>query len=282
MHGWLIYDDIGAKRNAWFIRELCHSAEKRGVHLEFINTTTLSFGVKEGRKTVLMDGKSVKLPDFVIVRTIFPLLNHFFEECGVRVYNSFSVSDVCNDKRKTHLYFSDAGIPMADTWFYNRQNGITDCFEYPGVLKSADGHGGSEVFPVYSLEDARRAGNQFDLKEFLLQKMVTPGKDVRVYLLAGEVLFAALRSSDRDVRSNFSLGGKVCAYTPCDEMMRIIDLVNKRLSPFYVGIDFTFDQEGRPLLNEIEDVVGSRMIYELTDLPLHDLYIERLLSDLKE
>ncbi len=280
MHGWLIYDDAGAKRNAWFIRELCSSAEKRGVRLRFINTNTLSFGIKDGQKAVLIDGELTALPDFVIVRTIFPLLNRFFEECGIRVYNSYLVSDICNDKRKTHLFFSDLDIPMADTWFYNRQSEGWGQFEFPGVLKSADGHGGSEVFPVYCLQDIDRAKKQIACRETLLQKMVTPGRDVRVYFLAGEVLFAALRSSDRDLRSNFSLGGKVCKYTPCSEMLRIIDQVNSRLSPFYVGIDFTFDQEGRPLLNEIEDVVGSRMLYELSDFPLHELYMDRLIKDL--
>ena len=39
--------------------------------------------------------------------------------------------------------------------------------------------------------------------------------------------------------------------------------------------------DGRPMLNEIEDVVGARMIYELTDMPLHELYIDRLIHALK-
>ena len=117
--------------------------------------------------------------------------------------------------------------------------------------------------------------------DFLVQQPVTPGKDVRVYMLDGEIIFAALRSCDTDFRSNFSLGGQIAPYVPCDEMRRVAKIVSERLSPFYVGIDFTFDSEGRPLLNEVEDVVGARMLYRLTDLQIHELYAERLVEKLK-
>ena len=50
----------------------------------------------------------------------------------------------------------------------------------------------------------------------------------------------------------------------------------------YAGIDFMFSG-GKPVFNEIEDVVGARMLYSLTDIDIadrHAAYILHLLRQL--
>jgi glutathione synthase/RimK-type ligase-like ATP-grasp enzyme len=281
MIGWLIYDSVGHRRNNWFIEQLCFSAKKRGIDLRFVPASRLRVGVIGGKKTVFFDNNPCDFPDFVICRTIFPLLSEFFESAGVAVFNSSRVSRICNDKRATHLFFADSDIPMADSFFCNRLFSEKAPTDFPSILKSVDGHGGKEVFWLSKEKDYENQIANLEGGDFLLQKPLTPGRDVRVYLLDGEIIFAALRSCDTDFRSNYSLGGSITPYTPCDEMRRITALVNQKLSPFYVGVDFIFDTEGRPVLNEVEDVVGARMIYELTDIKLHELYVEKLYYKLK-
>ncbi len=281
MRGWLVYNAKGIKRNEWFASALCDSASKFGLDLELVLVKDLRFGVSEGKKSVKLRGNTVSLPDFVICRTILPLLSEFFEALGVPVFNSAEVSRICNDKRRTHLVFSDMGIDMADTIFFEKQTFDPSSLGYPAVLKSNDGHGGKQVFWANNEKDAEMRLQNGLGTAFLAQRPVMPGKDVRVYLLDGEVIFAALRSCETDFRSNYSLGGNVACYTPSAEMLSVVSKVQNRLSPFYVGIDFTFNEEGQPLLNEIEDVVGARMIYELTDLSMHDLYLDRLSKKLK-
>ena len=55
--------------------------------------------------------------------------------------------------------------------------------------------------------------------------------------------------------------------------MDIIRRILPELLPDFVGIDFVFGREG-VYLNEIEDVVGTRMLYELTDLDPARMYME--------
>jgi len=58
------------------------------------------------------------------------------------------------------------------------------------------------------------------------------------------------------------LGGSVTSYQ-CDK--EIIDYVNQVVQVFdfgMVGIDFILDENNHWLLNEIEDVVGARMLYQ--------------------
>ena len=89
------------------------------------------------------------------------------------------------------------------------------------------------------------------------------GRDKRVYLLGGKVLACVERHSQRDFRSNFSLGGSAEPADVSDAELRAVRLINGELKPDFVGVDFIY-KDGVPLLNEVEDIVGTRMLYELT------------------
>ena len=57
-------------------------------------------------------------------------------------------------------------------------------------------------------------------------------------------------------------------------------MVNKVIDIFdfgFVGIDFMFS-DGQMIFNEIEDVVGARMLYHLTDLDVVDIYVAHILK----
>ena len=51
------------------------------------------------------------------------------------------------------------------------------------------------------------------------------------------------------------------------------------LKPDLVGIDFIFHR-GKTYLNEIEDAVGTRMLYQFTDFDPVDLYMQHILHTL--
>ena len=46
------------------------------------------------------------------------------------------------------------------------------------------------------------------------------------------------------------------------------------------GVDFIF-HHGRPVFNEIEDMVGARMLYALTDDNIVDTYVSYIRRDLE-
>ena len=98
----------------------------------------------------------------------------------------------------------------------------------------------------------------------------TPGQDLRVWLLGGEIYAACLRRSATDFRSNYCLGGSAAVYplTPA-ERAQVSDIAALVQADYY-AIDFVRHQ-GRWVFNELEDTVGARMLYDLTSLdPLAD------------
>ena len=276
MTGWIVYDSKQYERNRWFAAELqkhCLSF----CDAKLIITERLSFGISDNCPSMLYDNIPISVPDFVIMRSIFPLLSEFLETAGVRVFNNSTTARICNDKRLTHLSVLRSGVRMMDTLFFDRdyfsENDLS-ALAYPAVVKSSSGHGGKEVFFVNSSDELLTAVSSIHDSRFLIQKPFFPsGQDLRVYVLGGRVIGAALRSSD-SLKSNFSLGGKAIFHTLATHEQSAVSAVISALpfSPDFIGIDFLYG--GSDLIfNEIEDVVGTRMLYETSDLDPAAMYI---------
>lgn len=262
MKGLLFYDSEGKRRNEWFINRLIECAKERGHDLKL---------VIHPDETDEALGDHI---DFAIVRTICPHLNVKMAHNYIYTFNNYLTSYIANDKWKTYLIAGKLGIPVMDTYTVASAEEAVDALPFPFVLKTVDGHGGSEVFLVNNAEECKQTMSSLTNRSVIAQKMCDePGVDVRVYVMGKEIIAAAKRTSKSDFRSNFSLGGEAELVTPTEDMLWAIDKLREALCFDFVGIDF-IRHMGRWVLNEIEDVVGTRMIYALTDIDAADRYID--------
>ncbi len=274
MLGYLIYRPEDVARNERFIGFFMEAAEKRGVTLELTTTDRLTLGIRDGRPFMLP-----KTPDFAVVRGMLPDLSEHLEACGARVFNSAFVSRVCNDKRKTHAYLASRGIPMLDTAFVSAA-----CprhpFDYPVVVKASAGCGGRQV---YLCRDEReyidRLAAVFPDTAVVQPLCDTPGRDIRAYVLDGEIVQAMLRYSDDDFRSNFGLHGTAKPHELSSEERALIERVIPLFDAALIGVDLIY-HKGKPYINEIEDAVGTRMLYQYTDIGIVDLYMDVIIKKL--
>ena len=268
MKGLLFYDKTGAERNEWFIARLTQAAAKRGCELKLV------IAPDDVEDALTSDF------DFAIVRTICPSLNERLENLNIPTFNNAKTSYIANDKWQTYLFAKSLDMCVMDTVLIDDAVKNTPLLPYPCVIKSRDGHGGTEVFKVENLnEQLAVIGGLFE-KSLIAQSMCSePGIDMRVYALGGKILAAAKRSSRSDFRSNFSLGGSAEIVIPNDTVLAIVKLVTRELDCDLVGIDF-IRHNGEWVLNEIEDVVGTRMLYSLTDIDAADMYIEYIINKL--
>ena len=268
MRGLLFYDKIGEARNKWFIARLIESARERGCDLDLVIT--------DGAERV----KEIcaPLPDFAIVRTISPELTHALESLCIPVFNNYATSRVANDKWQTYLLARELGITVMPTEL------ICDelCPTLPRVIKTVDGHGGSEVFLAKSAEEYTETLTRLGGKRAIAQELCDePGVDMRVYVLGDNILAPVKRTSESDFRSNFSLGGSVQLGEVTDGILDTVKKLKNALGFDFVGIDF-IRHGGEWVLNEIEDVVGTRMLYSLTDIDAADAYVDYIISRVKE
>ncbi len=217
-------------------------------------------------------------PGLVLNRTRDARLARYLEEKGVRVSNPSLVSFLGNDKWRMYCFAKRLGLPVMETF---PVNGVKpeELPDFPLILKSRSGHGGKEVFLVRNrgelekkLSDRELSGNRFILQ----RPSDTPGRDVRVYILGGRITAAVLRTNEKDFRSNYSLGGKITLYTLSSEEEEVVRRLADALPLDFCGIDLIYN-EGRPVFNELEDMVGSRSLYSLTDRDPASEYVDYIL-----
>jgi RimK family alpha-L-glutamate ligase len=244
LKGYLVYDKDGAVRNAWFISRLIEVCYQLDVELKFVHPEQL---------------ESLSKADFAIVRTNNANNNKILEDKGIRVFNNYFTSKIANDKYETYNFARQLKIPVMPT-FLEEQN------SFPVIIKSVNGHGGTEVYLANTALEQENIKSKLKGKKIIFQKpSSTLGKDVRVYVLGGKILSAVERSSEESFKSNFSLGGKANLTKITGKIKKYVKKIVKNLNCDFVGIDFIFDN-GKPVLNEIEDPVGCRMLYSLTEI----------------
>lgn len=279
MKMWMVYDREGLAKNKDYVTLYETACAPYGIGVEAVYGDCVKKRITGG-----------ETPVFALVRTIDPELNRFFEGCNIPVFNPYLVSQICNDKGKTLAYLKETVFSVPSLSFgctdisyilgQDRESLRTyflECFDYSTheeqerllirraedfVLKAVNGHGGSQVFSFSNERD--RIMREMPDQDFVIQPMVqtgSPGRDLRVYVIGQEIIAAVMRSSMEDFRANYSRGAEVSLYPLAASQKEIVQRVIKKFDFGMAGIDFILDQEDQMILNEIEDVVGARMLY---------------------
>lgn len=282
--GWLVYDRAGAEYNKSYIQMYFEEAEKLDIQIQLVFAEELFVGVTEQKSAVFYKGRKIKKPDFVICRTIYPFLSKMLEKAGVTVFNNAMVAEIANDKAKTYAYLAKEGIPMLDSIFIRRRDAKEAVEKLPNqwVIKSVDGHGGKQVFLKTEQNVAEILENTGQSDLVAQPFLQGPCEDVRVYVLGKEILACVRRRAKDGFKSNFSLGGEVELYNLRKEEEQLVQRIIAKFSFGLVGIDFLIDETGKFVFNEIEDVVGARMLYQLTDINLVERYLSFILQQIEK
>ena len=243
MSGLLIYSRLEAERNAFSVAKY-----KKYLDVSLMLEEEIDFSAPV---------------DFVINRTNNYKIAEEFEKRGIRVFNPSGLTYLANDKQKCYEFMRDNGIDILPI----------DHKTPPLVMKPTDGKGGKNVVFIKEGTPPERNG-------YVYQKPATElGKDLRVWLIGGKIIAAVLRESKTDFRANFCLGGSATPYTLSDEEIALIDKIAGLLEYDYIGIDFLFN-EGKIIFNEIEDSVGARMLYNLTNIDIIEKYCEYIKAEI--
>jgi gamma-F420-2:alpha-L-glutamate ligase len=288
MTGWLIYSKLDIQKNSRYINFYIEEGKLLDIDIRLILIEDLEFGIKDNTWFMNLFDQPITIPDypdFVICRTIYPLLSKQFESMGIRVFNNSVVAEICNDKAKTYQYVAKLEITMVDSSFCRndflkqRLKDMVDIKD-PKVIKAVAGHGGSQVFLLNtdSAKDVEQYSldilEQMDNADAVIQPLTgTKHQDLRVYVIGKQIIAAILRTAKEGFKSNFSLGGEVRKYELSQAEINIVMKIVNHFDFDLVGIDFIIGDQGELIFNEIEDVVGARMLYQCTDINLVQLYL---------
>ena len=295
---YIIYYDEEAKKNSGFIEMLKSECRKYDIALEYISFEKVNL-ISESS----FDNKFKKI-FFVINITREYKLSLRFEKINVKVFHSSKITELGNNKYKTYCclkeYFEKNKNEPQGEWIAHTvlvkaddlNNVLNDYIGKDYVIKSVDGHGGSQVFSLN--DDGTKLGsyrkNRDNAKnniykslqghDCVLQKRIdSDSNDIRVYIVFGKIYAAVLRHGNDGFKSNFSLGGSVEEYFLDEEQKKFIE---KFIEAFgagqlsMAGIDFILTRDGNLIFNELEEMVGSRMLYNCSKHDIVRKYVEQI------
>ncbi len=289
MEAWLIYDRDAAEYNQKYIQFYIDEGAKLKIKVRLILTEELEFGVLDNKWFIKYQNKKIEQPDFAICRVIYPLLSKQLEFMGIRVFNNSFVAEICNDKAKTYQYLAKTGIKMVDSIFVrnsklkehlmNVKENSTDR-KVPSIIKAVNGHGGSQVFLIEE-ENKTQIVKELGSSDAVIQPLTgSRHQDLRVYVIGKKIIAAVLRTAKEGFKANYSLGGEVTLYNLSDDEMEIVNIIIGLFDFGLVGIDFIIGDKGELIFNEIEDVVGARMLYLCSKVNLVELYLRYIVQSI--
>lgn len=295
---YIIYYDEEANKNSGFIEMLKSECRKYDIALEYISFEKVNLMSESS-----FENKFKKI-FFVINRTREYKLSLKFEKINVKVFHSSKITELGNNKYKTYCclkeYFEKNKNEPQGEWIAHTvlvkaddlNNVLNDYIGKDYVIKSVDGHGGSQVFSLN--DDGTKLGsyrkNRDNAKnniykslqghDCVLQKRIdSDSNDIRVYIVFGKIYAAVLRHGNDGFKSNFSLGGSVEEYFLDEEQKKFIE---KFIEAFgagqlsMAGIDFILTRDGNLIFNELEEMVGSRMLYNCSKHDIVRKYVEQI------
>ena len=266
-HGLLVYNKADVDRNSWFISELTGRSRDFGIELSLF-TGDLDSAFSDLLKDI----------DIVLNRSRDIRVNLLCRECGVICMNNEPTVRLGNNKWENYLFCVENDIPVIDTMPVKEGGPLP---EFPFVMKEISGHGGHEVYWIDTIEKYERLLSRPG-KSYIAQRAVSDHtSDLRLYMMGDRIIAGIMRESTIDFRSNYSNGGSIRLFEPDSGVTEIARKVQRLLDCDFIGIDFIPDK-GKWYLNEIEDAVGSRMVYQLTDIDVVSLYLERARRNLNE
>ena len=295
-NAWLIYDREGAERNRDYIEYHHEVGARYDITFNFVYAedvpTALSQIEKSDTEAQHQRGAHV-YPDFAIVRTIDPELNTMLEKNRIPTYNNSKVSRITNHKYHCIEYIKqNTTVPTIPSTLLTGN----DTPRYPDIIRSltdrvgdvikpVSGHGGAGVMRI------QESGiSENEIKEYLLSGGLVlqpfidgPGEDIRVYVIGKRIIGAVRRHAMGDeFRANASLGGHIERYTLSEKEIDYVKQIIQCFDFGMVGIDFIIDNNNQFIFNEIEDVVGARMLYKThPEIDILDNYIRYIITQIK-
>ena len=268
--GWILYTEQECIRNRHYIDLYCKAGDTYGIiMIPGIYQPPKDWDTKA--KYRLKQFIDQAKPAFIINRTRDYLLSKAFEMFGIPVYNHSLVARLGNDKADACRFMQQREIPMMPTSY-----GLQTPKQFPVVVKSAGGHGGSEVFYITDKSKWQdwKHEQYIQGQNYIVQQPASElGRDLRVYIVGNRITASILRTSNQDFRSNYCLGGKEELYKLSEEQKTLVKTVIAPLDIGMAGIDFIF-HHGQMMFNEIEDMAGARGLYELSDYDIARDYVE--------
>lgn len=262
---------------------LKQSADKAGLQLELKTNIELMCDIASG-KTVANEA----LPPFAIFWDKDVRLAKTLEAAGMKLFNSASAIELCDDKSLTHIALMNR-VPQPKTVLIPLtfpRVGYTDCtflekiadyLGFPFVIKQCFGSFGAGVYLAGNMEEAKAALMKTAGGAAIAQQYIASSfaRDIRAYIVSDKVAAAMLRHNESgDFRANVAQGGKADAYTLSEAQAALAVKTAQLLGCTFAGVDLLFGENGEMTVCEVNSNAHFAGISAATGVNIADKIIE--------
>lgn len=262
---------------------LKQSADRAGLQLELKTNIELMCDIASG-KTVANEA----LPPFAIFWDKDVRLAKTLEAAGMKLFNSASAIELCDDKSLTHIALMNR-VPQPKTVLIPLtfpRVGYTDCaflekiadyLGFPLVIKQCFGSFGAGVYLAGNMEEAKAALMKTAGGAAIAQQYIASSfaRDIRAYVVGDKVAAAMLRHNESgDFRANVAQGGKADAYALNEAQAALAVKTAQILGCTFAGVDLLFGENGEMTVCEVNSNAHFAGISAATGVNIADKIIE--------
>lgn len=238
--------------------------------------------------------KEMKKYDFVLYLDKDLYVSEMIEKAGIRLFDNAEAIRLCDDKMLTYISLSNKGIRMPktisaplnyagiDDETFVKQ--VAEDLAFPIVAKDNFGSLGKEVYLIKNYDELVSFEKEHKFSAHLYQQFIesSKGHDFRIIVIGGKVVASMKRSNDNgDFRSNVAQGGHGETVELPSSFVEAAEKAAKILKLDYCGVDLLDDENGNPVLCEVNSNAFLQEIERITGKNIAGVYAKHIVDALK-
>lgn len=213
-----------------------------------------------------------------------------FEAAGAVVLNPSRVIEICGDKLATNAALARAGVPAPRSGVAFNREGVHDLcerFGFPVVMKPVVGSWGRMVSRLSDrdavdavLEHKEVLGGSGHRVHYLQEYVEKPGRDIRVFVVADQVVAAIYRNSDHWI-TNTARGAVATNCPLTEEIVRVSAAAASAVGGGILAVDLLESDRGL-LVVEVNHTMEFRNSVATTGVDIPGLVARHVLTRLPD
>lgn len=284
----IVNQEIG--HNVYKIKRLKEEFDLLNVKVDVLVNNGLLARIENNNVVV-----NVPKADFIIYLDKDIYLAKLLEKQGFHLFNKADFMKMCDDKTLTSIECANKDIPMPLTYaaplvystttniHYEFLDEIIEKLGFPMVVKKVYGSLGEGVFLVNNKEELINLYKEICHNPILFQKYIasSKGQSVRVLVIDGKPFGAFRRINKQDFRSNYGESAGGAKIENNQKYLEFAQIIADKLKIKYAGIDLMDDEDGNPILCEINSNAFFEEFEKITGLNAAKAYCEMIIKECK-
>ena len=270
--------------NQYKIDRFLEESKDLGIDLDVV--------INDGHLAKIENGEivlSIPKYDFVLYLDKDIYGARILERQGYRLFNKADFIKLCDDKMLTLIRCANEGFPIIKTLpaplvyvdelsesNYKFLDHVVEELGLPLVAKRVYGSLGEDIYLIDTKDKLREFYRENYRGPLLFEEYIksSKGRSLRALVIDNKVIGIIERNNPSDFRSNYGTTNFSLNYSNNKKCWDFAEKISQKLNIEYAGIDFLYDENGDPILCEINSNAFFEEFEKTTHINVAKLFLE--------